>query len=268
MSGSWHLDHYPLGVAVIVLSVVAVLFLQSVIERFLGEETLRKAHEVGGYYMSLVGTFYAVLLGLVVFDAMSKFEDADRTVQSEARAALAVFSLSAQFPEHEPAIRTLVHDYVRDVIDKEWTLMGEGKVSKTANEDLVNLLSVVESIAPKTQNQQAVYGVLLAETVSLWNSRLNRNKVSNYGVPAAEWVVLLIGASLTIAYTFFFTTESHGIHLVMRGMVTLLIAMSLYLVLLFGAPFSGDLNVSDAPFRFVEGVFVSAEGKTMQLPAN
>lgn len=93
------LDHYPVGVAVIISSVFLVLFIQSLIERFLGQETLRKAHEVGGYYMSLVGTFYAVLLGLVVFDAMSKFENADRNVQSEAKAALTVFSLAAQFPE-------------------------------------------------------------------------------------------------------------------------------------------------------------------------
>ena len=63
------------------------------------------------------------------------------------------------------------------------------------------------------------------------------------------------GAAITITCTFFFTTESHGIHLVMRGMVTLLIAMSLYLVLLFGAPFSGDLKVSDAHFRFVRSFF-------------
>lgn len=268
MIENFHLDHYPVGVAVILFSVATVLYLQSRLERFLGGETLRKAHEVGGYYMALVGTFYAVLLGLVVFDAMSKFEDADKTVQSEARASLAVFSLAEQFPDHQPAIRSLVHDYVSDVVNKEWALMGRGEVSKAANEDLVNLLAVVESIGPTTSNQQAVYGTLLAETVSLWNSRLNRNKVSNYGLPAAEWVVLLVGATITIAFTFFFTTESHGIHLLMRGMVTMLIAMSLYLVLLFGAPFSGDLKVSDAPFRFVEGVFVTAEGKHMLLPAN
>lgn len=30
-----------------------------------------------GHYLALVRTFYAVLLGLVVFDAMSKFQDAD-----------------------------------------------------------------------------------------------------------------------------------------------------------------------------------------------
>lgn len=257
------LDHYPVGVAVIISSVFLVLFIQSLIERFLGQETLRKAHEVGGYYMSLVGTFYAVLLGLVVFDAMSKFESADRNVQSEAKAALTVFSLAAQFPESEAAIRTLVHDYVRAVVKDEWVLIEKGEVSKTATEDLVNLLHVIKEIQPKTPNQQSVYSTLLAEAVSLWDSRLNRNKVTNYGVPAAEWAVLLVGAAITITFTFFFTTESHGIHLVMRGMVTLLIAMSLYLVLLFGSPFSGDLRVSDAPFRFVESVFAEAYANHM-----
>lgn len=252
------LDHYPVGVAVILFSVVAVLFIQSRIERSLGKDTLRKAHEVSGYYMSLVGTFYAVLLGLVVFDAMSKFEAADKNVQSEAKAALTVFSLAAQFPESEAAIRTLVTDYVNDVVKKEWVLIGKGETSKAASEDLVNLIHVIKAIEPRTSNQQSIYSTLLSEAVSLWDSRLNRNRVSNYGVPAAEWVVLLIGAAITIAFTFFFTTESHGIHLVMRGMVTLLIAMSLYLVLLFGAPFSGDLRVSDSPFRFVQGVFVDA----------
>lgn len=258
MFQNFHLDHYPVGVVVMLFSVGAVLFVQSLIEKLLGRETLRKAHEVGGYYMSLVGTFYAVLLGLVVFDAMSKFEQADKNVQSEAKAALTVFSLAAQFPESEAAIRTLVHDYVNDVIQKEWLLAAGGQTSKEASEDLVNLLHVIKAIEPKTQNQQAVYNTLLSEAVSLWDSRLNRDRVSNFGVPPAEWAVLLVGAAITIAFTFFFTTESHGIHLVMRGMVTLLIAMSLYLVLLFGEPFSGDLKVSNAPFRFVLSVIENA----------
>jgi hypothetical protein len=35
----------------------------------------------------------------------------------------------------------------------------------------------------------------------------------------------------------------------MRGMATLIILMSLYLILLFGSPFSGDLKVSPEPFK-------------------
>jgi hypothetical protein len=247
------LDHYPVGIAAIAASVAAVLYCQAILRKFIDKEMLREAHEVGGYYLSLVGTVYGILLGLVVFDAMSKFQAAEKAVNSEAKSLLAVYSLSEQFPQH-PSIKALVQEYVKDVINDEWPLMTKGEVSKKAHDALIALMHVVRTIDPKSQNQQSIYSALLSSTDSLWESRLDRNKVSNFGIPAVEWVVLLVGAGIVITFTFFFTTESHGIHLAMRGMVTLLIAMSLYLVLLFGAPFSGDLTVSDKPFRFVESV--------------
>ena len=41
------------------------------------KSALRCPMKSRGHYLALVRTFYAVLLGLVVFDAMSKFQDAD-----------------------------------------------------------------------------------------------------------------------------------------------------------------------------------------------
>ena len=117
--------------------------------------------------------------------------------------------------------------------------MQRGEISHKSHDVMLSLIRLIRTIEPKTQNQQSIYASLLAETNACWESRLDRNKVSNFGVPTAEWVVLLIGATIVIAFTFFFTIESHGIHLAMRAMVTLLIAMSLYLVLLFGSRPSG-----------------------------
>lgn len=247
------LDRYPVGITAIILLVAAVLFCQVIIRNLISYDTLRKAHEVGGYYLALVGTVYGILLGLVVVDAITKFQAAERTVNTEAKALLAVYSLSGQFPDQQASIKSLVRDYVKEAID-EWPLMEKGEESKKAYNNLIALLRVINSIDPKTSNQQAIYSLLLTEANSLWESRTDRTKVSNFGVPTPEWVVLLVGASIVIVFTFFFTTESYGIHLVMRGLVTLLIAMSLYLVLLFGAPFSGDLRVSDKSLRSVDGL--------------
>jgi Na+/H+-dicarboxylate symporter len=248
------LDPYPVGITVILFAVGVVLLCQAIVRRYISNETLRKAHEVGGYYLTLVGTIYGILLGLVVFDAMSKFQAAERTVNSEAKSLLAIYSLSDQFPGVQEPIKGLVREYVKGVITVEWPLMQRGEISHKSHDVMLSLIRLIRAIEPKTQNQQSIYASLLAETNACWESRLDRNKVSNFGVPTAEWVVLLVGATIVIAFTFFFTIESHGIHLAMRGMVTLLIAMSLYLVLLFGAPFSGDLRVSDKPFRFVEQI--------------
>jgi hypothetical protein len=254
MLESFPLDHYPNGIAAIAASMVAILVCQSVLRKFIGADTLRQAHEVGGYYLSLVGTVYGILLGLVVFDAMSKFQMAERAVNNEAKSLLAIYSLADQFPHERLAIKALVRNYVAEVVDDEWPLMAKGEVSRKTHDTLIELMHVVRAIEPKSQNQQSIYAALLAATDTLGEVRLDRTKVSNFGIPTAEWVVLLVGAAIVIAFTFFFTTESHGVHLVMRGMVILLISMSLYLVLLFGAPFSGDLTVSNKPFRFIESV--------------
>ena len=89
----------------ILFAVGVVLLCQAIVRRFISNETLRKAHEVGGYYLTLVGTIYGILLGLVVFDAMSKFQAAERTVNSEAKSLLAVYSLSNEFSAYKNPIK-------------------------------------------------------------------------------------------------------------------------------------------------------------------
>ena len=46
--------------------------------------TLITAHDISGQYLSIVGTMYAVLLGLIVVDAMSRFQQAFLIVEEEA----------------------------------------------------------------------------------------------------------------------------------------------------------------------------------------
>lgn len=70
-------------------------------------------------------------------------------------------------------------------------------------------------------------------------------------MPPAEWAILLLGSVITIVFTFFFTIESSAIYLLMSGMIALLLSMSMYLVLIFGAPFSGDMKVSNAGLALI-----------------
>jgi len=238
------LDHYVYGLPVILLAVLGAICCQLLVKRLLGAETIRQCHEVGGYYLSIVGAFYAVLLGLVVFDALGKFQNAEKTVELEGKAALAVSALATQFPKQDARIQSLVRRYLDQVIDQEWEMMAHEQVDMEAKYTLVDLVREVLKIEPQTENQKALFPTLTSEAILLWEQRRDRVKLTNQGLPAAEWAVLLAGAVITIVFTFFFTIDSGLIHLAMTGMVTLLISMSLYLALLFGAPFSGDLRVS------------------------
>lgn len=248
------LDRYAIGVPCVLLFSALVALCQLLMRRVLGPERIRQCHEVGGYYLAIVGGFYAVLLGLIVYAAMDKFSRAESTVENEARSILGVYSLASQFGEDGQAIRDSLARYTNEVVVNEWRLMREYKISLTARKIFIETIDRVKKIEPVTENQKALYPVMVSELINLWDSRRDRTKVTNYGIPGAEWALLILGAGITLFFTLFFTIDNQSIHLFMTGLIALLISASLYLVLLFGAPFSGDMRVSKMGFLVAQKI--------------
>ncbi len=244
-----HLDYFWIGIPAIIITTILILYAQSLVKGYVGDETIRKCHEVGGFYLAMVGTFYAVLLGLIVIDAMTRFQQAEKIVSVEASSLIKIYIDAERFPEQKAKLEKIIEEYVDETTEVEFPLMEKGEISTKARDLAFSILQIVKFIEPVTENQKAIYPNLLTLTYEFLDSRRDRTRSNNFGEPVAEWVILIIGAIITITYTFFFTMESDGIHLLMRGMATLMILMSLYLILLFGSPFSGDLKVSPEPFR-------------------
>ena len=52
-----------------------------------------------------------------------------------------------------------------------------------------------------------------------------------------------------ILFSYLFVLDSIFVQITSTVIIATMIALNLYLVILFGNPFSGDLRVSDFPFR-------------------
>ncbi len=68
------IDTYAAGAVLIGASTVAAVAGLILMRRFGYFRRLAISHEASGQYLSLVGTLYAVLLGLIVVDAMGRFQ--------------------------------------------------------------------------------------------------------------------------------------------------------------------------------------------------
>ena len=236
----------------IFVAIIGILYVQVALRKHFGAEIIEKCHEVGSYYLSMVGTFYAVLLGLVVVDAMTKFKEAQVAVDREVASLVRIYSSAERFPERRYRLENDVRNYVDEVVNVEFPMMeSQGLPDNKARDLALKIMQTVKSIEPVTENQKAVFPILLTEVTDLLTTRWERTRGPNLGEPLVEWVILIVGGILTIVLTFFFTIESQGIHMFMRAAVALTILMSLYLTFLFGSPFSGDLKVSSDPFRIV-----------------
>jgi hypothetical protein len=249
------LDTYFSGFFLVVgssgLAVIGLLL----VRRCLDSRTLIACHEVGGYLLSVVGTLYAVLLGLIVVEAMGRFQAARQTTDQEANALADIVLFSHGLPSSKRAeILRRSATYAELVLDKEWKAMDDGGFSPEARRAAVDLVRTVSDFEPTTEREKATFAVELQAAGELWNNRRVRIATSTHGIPALEWVVLIAGAIVTIIFTYFFMIERLAIQIAMTALVSMIISLNIYLVMMFGYPFSGDLTVGADSFRLAQTI--------------
>lgn len=214
-------------------------------------EVLRSYHEVAGYLLSVIGTLYAVLLGFIVVDSLSKFDHARVLVEEEANGVANVFFLADNFPEQE---RTEIHrhclTYVNAVLDDEWKTMRDGKASSKAITELRSLWLVVSKFEPKNQNNQSLWEAMIAAMENIGSNRRLRLITAAFGLSPIMASVLILGATITIAFTYFFGLEKFKAQAIMTALVSLTLSLNVCIVLLYGYPFRKGIDVIPSAFLF------------------
>lgn len=244
------------GVLIVGGGVIAALLLVTLIRRCFPRQVLESAHDATGNMLAVVGTLYAVMLGLIVVDAMVRFEKAVDVVQAESTSLADIFLLAERLPD---PVRTRIQqgcrDYAVAVVEKEWPLMARGFVSIDARRAGLRLLRAMDGFEPATEVEKAIFPLMIQEMQVAWDHRRERVTTASYGLPAVEWVALLIGAVVTVLFAGLFHVENVKLQSLITAMAALVIGLNLYLVSLFAYPYAGDLVVSNQPFRVDIAVF-------------
>ena len=210
------------------------------------------SHEASGQYLSIVGTLYAVLLGLIVVDAMERFQHATTLIGEESNALAEVIYLAGRMPG---PIKADIHrrsaDYARLVIDEEWPKMAEGKHLPEARRACFELMRIVRDWEPSTESEKVVYDAAVAAAAEFWNARRLRIIACQRGIPALEWCAVILGGIVTVGLTYFLVLDDLRIQVALTAMVAVLISLNIFLILMFGYPFSGELRVTPESFEVV-----------------
>jgi hypothetical protein len=90
---------------------------------------------------------------------------------------------------------------------------------------------------------QALTIELIKQLDTITKSRRTRVHLSSGIVPNMLWDVLIIGAALTIIFTFFFGAENLAAQVSMIGILAAMIFMSLLMIISFDHPFTGPVHI-------------------------
>jgi uncharacterized membrane protein len=222
---------------------------------------LRKQHnDVAGFIYAVLGIAYAVLLGLVVVATWEQFQTARNTVQREADELAELFWLGHRLPETEGhRLQELTRSYARVVVDEEWPLMARGESSPRAWALIDEIRLTVQNMNPDTEAEQVLYEQSLERVHDLADARRDRLVEAREGIPNILWVALVVGAIVTVGFTYLFGMNSTTTHTLMIALLALVIGLVLFTIGSLEYPFSGDVRLGPEAFELVLKRFASSK---------
>ncbi len=124
-----------------------------------------------------------------------------------------------------------------------------GAAPAAARQPCLELMHVVRDWEPASESEKAVYAEAITAASDFWNARRLRILACQHGIPALEWCAVILGGMVTVGLTYFLVLDDVRIQVALTAMVAVLIALNIFLILMFAYPFSGDLQVSPDSFR-------------------
>ncbi len=232
---------------------------QFLVNRFVKIEILEQHHSAGEAMMGVVGTLFSVLLGFMIASAMSKYQDAQMYGQLEASNVASVFRVARGMSDIDrPRLRQLCRDYVNDVINNEWPLM-EKRVK--VNHGWVvyqELWEAVVATVPENDRQSNLQQGMISSMQALGEQRRARILLASTEMPHALWIIVGIGALITVAFTYVFASQFHHVQGAMTTLVAAAMALNIWLLAAYSGPYSGELAIKPTMFELVRDSVLTA----------
>ena len=209
-------------------------------------------NDIVGFYLGAICLFYGITLGLLAVGTWQAYSELDSKVGEEASALAALYRNVSSFPDPKRAeLQADLREYARQVIDVAWPLQRRGIVPQNAAGTLEALQTHLASFEPTTEGQKTRYAETYREFDRIVELRRIRLKSVVAGLPMPLWSVVLVGAFLNIAVTWFFDMRSHSMHFWMTIMFSGLLGMLIFLLAAMDNPFRGDISVGPEAFELV-----------------
>ena len=243
---SYFLSSLPLWLLIaliVALPTILAMGAQALIHRRVGVTKLAKNNEIAGFKFATVGVIYAVLLAFTVIVVWEKFNDAQTAVANEAGATAALFHYAEGKEPEALAVRTALANYLSAAIDDEWPAMARETESQATEHALDSLYTAAIALNRSGTRGTADMAEVFRQLDNVTADRRVRLHLATGLVPNVIWIVLFMGALLTVGFTLFFGSENLLAQVSMTGVLSVLVTMGLVVIISIDHPFTGPVYI-------------------------
>src|SRR5690349_9445194 len=159
---------------------------------------------VGAVVQSIM-VFYGLALALIAVNVWQTYNDVSKTVSMEAISFAALYRDVSGYPEPiRSKLQGEVRGYVDQIIHGAWPLMSKGQVPTEGVQWMDRLQTLLIGFEPTSDGQK----ILHTETLAAYNRALQARRLRvdaiSTGLPDVMWVVIVVGAVISISSCYFF----------------------------------------------------------------
>lgn len=189
----------------------------------------------------VVGTAFAILLGIVVLVAYEGYTNAREHAAIEATAVLDAFESAELFPERRDALQVAHICYARAVIGQGWPTMEDGKASPIVEGWARRIDRQVEGLLVEGAKQSDGFIDLVTDRDTRNTARRERLSEASSSLPGILWALLIISCTAPILFILFWADpdEARSTQALLMGSVTALVTAAFLVVTIVDTPFSG-----------------------------
>lgn len=210
--------------------------------------------------LGTIGVLYGITVGLIAIDVWQRHTTAEDIVVREAAAIQVLYLMvSADIGSHraagqpdqgttrnatEPAkigksSGELVSDYLRDVICVVWDEQRAGKKPSADWRALRSIRQVVLNLEPKDDGQQVRYAAAIQSLNQLNELRRLRADAANNKLSGLMWMIIVVGALMSMCLVYLFRLEDARLHLLVVGLLSGFLGLVFLMLVLNDRPFFG-----------------------------
>ena len=199
-----------------------------------------------------VMVFYGLALALIAVNVFETYADVSKIISQEATALAVLYRDVSAYPEPiRSQLQKEVRDYVDYVIREAWPMQQRGQVPSGGVERMNRFQDTLFAFEPATEGRKLLH----AETLRAYNNMIQARRLRldavGIGLPGVMWIVIVVGAVISLSASFFFKVDDARLHGILVTLLAMFIGLVIFMTLALDRPFRGDLGVRPEPYQLI-----------------
>ena len=202
--------------------------------------------------LTSIMVFYGLATALTTVQVWETYVDVKEITEHEAAALATLYRNVSEYPEPvRSVLQGELRSYTHQVINESWPLQRQGRIPLEGIKAMDLLQSTLLRFEPRSEAEKVLAREALESFNRMMDARRMRLGSVDRQLPGVLWLVVVLGALISLVSSFYFRVHDAGLHRAQVGLLAGFIGLVIFIILALDRPYRGDLGLRATPYELV-----------------